>query len=503
MTDPKHSSQPKPVRGMVSAGMWSVSGKLLSRLFDLASLVILTAILEPADFGLVAKAMAVVVIVEMVTRVPMETPLLRIREPDRKLYDTAFTLTLFRAALITGLLVTLSGPLATYLRDDRLVPLMCWLALGPALRGTISPRMAEFTRRYDMRFEAGMDIASKLASLAVVTAVALATRSYWAIAIGTITTSLVLNVLSYLVAPYRPRLSLARWSEFSDILTWVTVSQSLRAISWQLDNFILGRFLANDAFGRYAVARQLNEVPFQAIALPLTRPMVAAFSTAINDAERRALWLRYSSGMLFAVGPLMVTLALLSGEAIFVLLGPGWETSGPILAGLALATLPMMPAAPLNPFVASIYRSGLSANLSLVQFLVSVPAMLAGALIAGVPGVIVARAVIGLVILIHVSRIVSRLIDLPVAVQIKSHWRSVAGLVLLALLLWAVKDLGAGLTADSRVLTALRAALVALPCLAVYILACLGLWRVTGGGAGAEAYLWRRIAARFNGSAGA
>lgn len=484
-------------RGIASAGMWSVSGKLGSRLFDLATLVILTAILEPADFGLVAKAMTVVMIVEMVTLIPVETPILRVKTPEQKLYDTAFTLNLMRAALIGVLLVSLSVPLATFFRDPRLTPLLCWLALGPALRGATSPKLAEFTRRYDMRPEAAMDVASKLTSLIVVSAVAVATRSYWAIAVGTVTTSLVLNVLSYVFAPYRPRLSLRHWHDFKDIVTWVTLSQMLQAMNWQIDNFILGRMLGNDTFGRFAIARQLTDIPFQALAVPVTRPMVAAFSAADDDAERGRQWLSFSSGTLFAVGPFMVTLAVLSAEVVFVLLGPGWDKAELYLLALALTTLPVLAIMPMNPLAVATFRTRLVAQRVSVQFLISVPAITVGAIAAGVMGAILARGAVEVFMFLYISTLVRSELGLPLRTQFTSHWRSLVGISVLVLCLLAVRDLGAGLTDGSRVLTGLRLAVLSLPCFAAYVAVCMALWRATDRPDGAEAYLYRKATARI------
>ncbi|SDL16142.1 phosphopantetheine--protein transferase domain-containing protein [Aliiruegeria lutimaris] len=480
-------------RGIANAGLWAVGGKLASRVFDLATLIILTAILEPADFGLVAKAMTVVVLVEVITMVPIDTPILRIKTPSSSLYDTAFTLNLIRAGVIAVLIVGLSQPLSVYFKDSRLASLMWWLSLGPALRACVSPKLAEFTRVFDMRPEALMDVVSKVTSLLVVTFVAIATRSYWAIAVGTVTTTFVLNVLSYILAPYRPRLSLRHWLDYKDVVTWVTLSQSLQAMNWQLDNLILGRMLGNDLFGRYAIAKQLNDIPFQALAVPLTRPMIAAFSAATDDKSLRRLWLSYSNGVLFTVGAILVTLAILAEDVIFVLLGPGWTDSSHYLTALALATLPALPIVPLNPFAVATFRSRLVALRILLQFLFSVPALIAGAMLAGVMGTILAKALVECAMLIFAAQVLRSELGLPLRRQFLSYWRSLLGFAALCLLLLLLRDLGAGLTDGSRILTALRLIAISIPCLLGYVGTCLALWRVAGRPAGPEAFLWRKI----------
>lgn len=490
MTDRKLSPLTPVARGMASAGMWAVGGKLTGRLFDLATLIILTSILEPADFGLVAKAMAVVMLIEVITFMPIENSILRVKVPQHSLYETAFTLTLIRAVIIFALVAILAGPLALFFKDLRLQSLMLWLALAPALRGCISPKMADFTRQYDMRHEAAIDIASKLAALVAVTVMALMTRSYWSIAVGTILTPLVMSGLSYIVAPFRPRLTLKNWHAFKDVMTWVTISQTVQAMNWQLDNFILGRMLGNDAFGRFSIARQLNDIPFQAIALPLTRPMIAAFSAATHDEERRSLWLRFSNACLFIVGPVLVAVAVFSEDLIFVLLGQGWDGAGPIMAGLALATLPALPIVPLLPFAVSIFHTRLVAMRVTLQFLVSVPALITGATLAGVHGVIIAKAIIAIVMLFYVAKIIRDKIHLSIRDQMTSHWRSLFGLVVLAMLLTFARDLVPDAATGSRLLLGLILMVLGVLCLVAYAATCVALWGLTDGPESAETYVW-------------
>ncbi|MEL6211030.1 MAG: oligosaccharide flippase family protein, partial [Pseudomonadota bacterium] len=152
---------------LASASSWSIGGQLAAKLLDLATLVVLLYFLTPADFGLVAQALTIVVIVEAVTMVPIQTPILRIAQPERALYDTAFTLTLLRAMLIGAIMALCAVPLAAYFREPDLPPLLYALALAPMVRGCLSPMMAEFDRRYDLRPYAVMEVTAKTTAFCI------------------------------------------------------------------------------------------------------------------------------------------------------------------------------------------------------------------------------------------------------------------------------------------------------------------------------------------------
>lgn len=54
-----------------TASIWTISGKFLARLLDFVSLLILARLLSPTDFGLVAIATSVLVIVETILDLPL------------------------------------------------------------------------------------------------------------------------------------------------------------------------------------------------------------------------------------------------------------------------------------------------------------------------------------------------------------------------------------------------------------------------------------------------
>lgn len=123
----------------VGAGAWTVGTRLIAKLIDLAMLLCLARFLGPAEFGLVATAMAVVFIVEALFELPMAAALIRLPELTPAMLHTAFTLSLLRGIVIALLLLTLAWPLAAFNGEPKLTSLLAVLALAPALRGLVSP----------------------------------------------------------------------------------------------------------------------------------------------------------------------------------------------------------------------------------------------------------------------------------------------------------------------------------------------------------------------------
>lgn len=242
-----------------SGAAWLIGSRFATRGVDLATLAVLARLLDPAAFGLVAIAMTLLLIVEAVFELPILQALVRIEVLDRGHFDTAFTLGVIRGGVLAVTMALCAWPFALIYGDHRLAPLICVLAVAPAMRGVVSPRMAIFARQINFRRDFVIEIAGKVAALACASGVAVATHSYWAIVAGTVATPTVTAAVSFAFAPYRPRLSLVQWPAFRSFLGWSSAAQVLSAISWQFDRLILGQFVPPAALGRYALASDLAD----------------------------------------------------------------------------------------------------------------------------------------------------------------------------------------------------------------------------------------------------
>ncbi len=419
-------------RGLGHAGAWAASGRLVGRAIDIAVLILLARVLSPGDFGLVAMAMTVILLVEAATEVPLVQPILRAKTPEDRHYDTAFTLGLIRA-LVVGSIVAAASPLvARYYGDQRLVLLVVFLALAPAFRSLVSPRLAARIRDYDMRPDFVMNVVGKLMALAMVATVVFSTGSFWAIAVGTVTSPIVMCVLSYVLAPYRPRLSFAAWPDFADVVGWNTVNQLFRSLNFQLDRIVLGRVATPAELGRYSLASDISSLPVQAFVQPMRQPLVSAFSRAEDRHEQDQLWLLGINGLLALLGPMFLALALFADPLVLLILGAQWSDMVPFLVGLSLIAVVNVPTWLLPPLAVVLYRADLTAKRTMLSTAIRAPLTIAGALTAGAMGAIGARALSTVAEVATTLHAAKTLVGLPWPTQLWGLRRTVAGLVVFA-----------------------------------------------------------------------
>ncbi len=255
-----------------------VGARLVSRVIDLATMLVLAHILLPKDFGLVAIAMSVIYIIEAALELPVSQALVRLRVIEPAHYDTAFTLSLLRGLALGFIVCAVSWPFAKFYADSRLFPLVCLLSIAPAARGLVSPRLADFSKNLDFSPDFTMEIFAKVTAFLIAITLGLTTRSYWAIAAGTVVAPVAGTATSYVLAPYRPRLNLSALPAFSGFLGWITAAQVVSAFNWQTDRLMLGKLMSKADLGLFTAANDFATVPVMALLGPILRPLLSAFS---------------------------------------------------------------------------------------------------------------------------------------------------------------------------------------------------------------------------------
>lgn len=477
----------------IGAGAWTVGTRLAAKLIDLVMLLCLARFLGPAEFGLVAMAMAAVFVVEALFDLPMGAALIRVPVLTPDMLHTAFTLSLLRGVVVGLLLLALSWPLAAFNNEPRLTALLAVLALAPTMRGLVNPRMVEFARALNFRPDAVLELSGKVVALIVSVVIAVTTRSYWAIAAASVCAPLVATLLSYCIAPLRPRLTFVLWTHFSSLIGWNFVSQLGMALNWQIDRLLLPRLTTTSAFGQYALGKQMAEIPAQALIQPLGRPVMQALASA-GDA-RGSRYLQLSRAIALLMAPVMGLPLLWPEVLVRVALGPAWAPAAEWLRWISAVTLLGLPAILMGPLAMTLDRTRWVAVRTLIELLVRLPLVWLGAVAFGIPGAIVGSAIATACGTITALFIVRRLIAAGLASQLVTLWIPLVAMLPAGALLWLAEPVVMAAPGLAELLV--RAIPLGLLYLLVYAVLVLLAWQLAGRPAGLEQHLLHTIRARF------
>ncbi len=456
-----------------------VAARLLSRVIDLCAMLILARLLTPVDFGLAAIAMTMVTILEAALELPLSQALVQLPQIEPHHFHTAFTISLLRGLLLCALCTGLAVPFARWYGHTELTPLIQILSLAPAARGLQNPRLAEYAKALNFRYEFCFELGGKGLAFLVGSVAAYLTRSYWAIALCTIVAPVSISLLGYIFIPYRPRLSLRDWRLFSGFLGWISLSQIIMAVNFQSDQLLLGKLMPVARLGLFTTANNLTFIPLNALFGPVLRPLLSAFALMREDKARLRESYQSAASAVVTIGlPLLAGQAAVAQPLVMVLLGPKWASAVPLFKWLSLSLIPYLFGILLTPLGMALGQTREIAWRNTVQLLVKLPLVIVGAIEYGFAGVIVARLVSETATALFCMASIRKLSGLSLATQFAVNLRAIIScLVMLGAVLWVDASLQIHHATVSHVL---RLLLLVGTGITVYTICLLLSWRLAG-----------------------
>jgi len=330
---PENAPTSKGLGTRVAIGAaWMVGVRWGVRALGVVSTVVLARLLIPEDFGLVALATAYIAIVNGVTAIPMGNALIRFRDADDDMYNTAFTLSAVRGACLSILIVASAVPVAALMNEPRLETVIYVLALKPLLEGLQNPRFVDFDKELEFSRPAMLLIGVRVVQVIVTIVAAVVFRSYWALIIGGLVAPVFRVPLTYLLRPYLPGFSLKEVRRLFSFSGWLTAQGVLVSFNKQTDKFIFGALLDTKMVGVFHLGRELVFLPSRELIQPLTRALYPGFTIFADDiAKLRANTLEATAIVAAVTIPLGIGLSLVAEEFVLLLLGSNWTDVIPIV----------------------------------------------------------------------------------------------------------------------------------------------------------------------------
>ena len=137
-------------RKFLNGALWMIAMRWMMRLFGLVSTIILARLLTPTDFGIVALALIVVGLLEVLSWTALDLALIQKQETTREHYDTAWTMQILQGLFIALLLSVLSPYAAHYFDEPALTNVVYLLALKVFIYGFQNIAVVDF--RKDLNF---------------------------------------------------------------------------------------------------------------------------------------------------------------------------------------------------------------------------------------------------------------------------------------------------------------------------------------------------------------
>jgi O-antigen/teichoic acid export membrane protein len=259
-------NNPSTLKGRAyHSAAWMAVGFGASSVIRLLNSMILTRILFPQVFGMMALIQTIIRGFELFTDVGAGYSIVREKQgADPNFLNTAWTIQVARGFGIWALIAIAAWPLAIVYRKPELGLLLAAAGMEVAISGFNSTSLSIFRRNLEQHKTVRLQIATQI--VAVITAVTLAyfLRSVWAIIFSQWITSSFNAIRSHAINPGPP--NRLHWDPkvartIFRFGRWVFVSTILTYLSMQMDRLMLGRMIPLALFGAYAIANNIVDIP--------------------------------------------------------------------------------------------------------------------------------------------------------------------------------------------------------------------------------------------------
>ena len=321
---------------------WSAAANWGYQLTTLAVFAMLSRLLTPEAFGLVALASVFTAFTKLIAEQGLADALVQRAELEPEHFDTAFWLSMGVGAVLAAGLAGSSWLIADIVNEPDVAPVLMWLSVIMLFTGLSSVQRAILTR--DLRFAslAMRTLTSVVVGGVVGVATAAAGFGVWSLVAQLLTIEIVGTIALWTASDWRPRFRFSR-SHLRDLFSFganVVGYRILRFTNTRIDNLMVGSFLGATALGFYVVAYRLLD-----LLINLTTSIIGSVAfpvlSRIQDDRPRVQNAYYKSIRVTSVMafPLFAGLIAVAPEATRLVFGSQWDESVPVMRVLAVAGL--------------------------------------------------------------------------------------------------------------------------------------------------------------------
>ncbi len=325
---------------VVSSTLWLGSWRWSARLIGFGTTIILARLLVPEDFGILATGTIIIGFFSIMTGLGTDSYLIRLENPDRDDYDTAWTLRFIVISIASIAIFFAAQPGADYFDDQRIVAVLQVLAVVGWLDALTNIGLVMYRRDLQFRKIAFIGISQRITASTTTIALAFWLKNYWAMVVGELVFMLVGLVLSYTQHNYRPQFKLIHLRKQWDFCKWIVVQNIATFISSQGGSFVIVKYFGIELMGLFSMAGRVAALPTKQLIAPVLPPVYSGLAKKQHDPEEfiaSVLKMIGATAVLMLPGATLV--ACLSEEIVIIVLGERWELAIPLVAPLTLSIL--------------------------------------------------------------------------------------------------------------------------------------------------------------------
>jgi len=318
---------------------WSGAAQVGAQAASLVIAVILTRLLSPLDFGLVAMVVVFTGFASVFTDMGFGAALVQKLDLTQHHKNAVFWISVAVGALLTLIFAAAAPYIASFYGVPALQPITLAISIIFFINAFATVKLALLQKAMDFRTLAAAQLTATVLSGLVAIYLAFSGFGVWSIVAMYVASAAVNVAVLWIITPWRPDFSL-RWDAVQDLSKFSRNFVGFSAFNYWArngDNLLIGRFVGSAALGIYARSYTILLLPVWQVSGVITNVMFPALSAIQKDVKRvRELYLTSISVISLLTFPLTLGLLVVSRSFVLALFGDKWAAMIPLLQVFSL-----------------------------------------------------------------------------------------------------------------------------------------------------------------------
>jgi O-antigen/teichoic acid export membrane protein len=322
----------------MSNARWLTLSQASRIILQLISLTILSRLLPPSEYGLLAMATVATNFAFLLRDMGTGAAVVQKENLTEQTTSTVFWLNMAMGLGLTLALVLASPFLAAYFRIDRLAPVLCLLSIVFPITSASAVHQSLVERRSGFKTLARIEIVSSVVGLTVAITLAYLGYGVYSLVWNSLISAALSSTQLWLASPWRPK---KIWSVPELRSLWgfsgnLTGFNFINFFARNADSMVIGRVLGSVQLGIYGQAYKVMMFPLQSMSYVAGRALFPVMSRQQAERDKMAhLYFRALAMIATLTAPMMAGLWVLREPFVAIALGKQWAQVPIVLAWLA------------------------------------------------------------------------------------------------------------------------------------------------------------------------
>ena len=321
----------------INGSIWAYGAEIIAKVITPISFLILTRVISPEDYGIVAVATTVLMFVNILSdfgtsQVIIQTPDID-KEFFNKVCNTGFIINITLGILLFCLVELFSENIADYYKQPNSRLVIQIMSIQIIFISLSSIQNSLKRKNLDFKYLFFLRLLTILTPIVIAIPIAFAGGGLWAIVTSNVVGTFLQFIFLWKNSLWKPAMSFSTealkylftksiWNSFNQLFIWIPIS---------MDTYLIGKYMNSSDLGLYTTSRNLFTSCSGLILAPII-PVVFSSLSKVSDSLEYLKITYNSQKILFSVSAFFAIFVFLFAENInYVIFNSQWQGITPIL----------------------------------------------------------------------------------------------------------------------------------------------------------------------------